>query len=232
MAKRLTDSEKWKKQWFRKLPLHLKCFWFYILDSCNHAGIWDVDYETASYFIGKKITENDIENYFYDHLVLINEKKIFIVDYNNFQYGSFNKNVKAHKSAIDILNKYNLLNDDLTLNLNSCLRVREELDNRLITGMDMDKDKDKNKDKDKKKGCLILPEYPKIKLTKKQLLKLKEKMGGGDILRIALRSYHRGIMKGDAPSRHRSHYDGLLDYYSRGFFEKAIAKEKSKQNDW
>jgi hypothetical protein len=47
MAKRFTDSEKWKKPFIKKLPMQYKLLWFYLLDDCNHAGVWQVDLEIA-----------------------------------------------------------------------------------------------------------------------------------------------------------------------------------------
>ena len=57
MAKRLTDSDKWKKGFIRGLSPKYKLFWLYILDDCTHAGIWETDFEVASIRIGSKITE-------------------------------------------------------------------------------------------------------------------------------------------------------------------------------
>ena len=59
MSKRFTDTDKWKKQWFRKLKNDNKVFWMYLLDQCNHAGIWEVDFELANYFC-KGINEQEI----------------------------------------------------------------------------------------------------------------------------------------------------------------------------
>ena len=55
MSKRFTCSEKWDDPWFRKLPVKYKVFWEYIFTKCNLIGIWIVDLETASYFIGEEI---------------------------------------------------------------------------------------------------------------------------------------------------------------------------------
>ena len=57
MAKRMTDSDKWKKGFIRGLAPKYKLFWLYILDDCTHAGIWETDFEVASIRIGSKITE-------------------------------------------------------------------------------------------------------------------------------------------------------------------------------
>ena len=47
MAKRFTDTDKWKKGFIRNLPAKYKLLWLYILDDCNHAGVWETDFEVA-----------------------------------------------------------------------------------------------------------------------------------------------------------------------------------------
>ena len=141
MAKRFTDSEKWKKRWFRQSTKDMKLFWLYLLDNCNHAGIYEVDIETASHFIGSKIKELDILRNFKSKIIPIDEDKWFIPKFIEFQYGELNENVNAHKSVIKILNKYDLN------------KPIEQLPNSCPTDlyMDKDQDQDKNKDKDNKK---------------------------------------------------------------------------------
>ena len=51
MAKRLSATEKWDKAWFRKLPPKYKCFWEYLRDKCDLIGLWEIDYEAASFHI-------------------------------------------------------------------------------------------------------------------------------------------------------------------------------------
>lgn len=44
MAKRLSDTDIWKKQrWFRKLLPEYKLAFCYVKDQCDHAGIWNID---------------------------------------------------------------------------------------------------------------------------------------------------------------------------------------------
>lgn len=108
VAKRFTDSEKWKKKWFRELPVDMKLFWIYLCDSCNHAGVWDVDMEAASFFIGKKIDKNKAILHIEKQLTILSETKWFIKDYVLFQQGvnsvvELNANNNSHKSIINLL---------------------------------------------------------------------------------------------------------------------------------
>ena len=64
MAKRFTDTDKWKKGFIRNLPTKYKLLWLYILDDCNHAGVWETDFEVASIRIGSKISEKEAIKHF------------------------------------------------------------------------------------------------------------------------------------------------------------------------
>ena len=141
MAKRFTDTDKWKKVWFRKLKPVYKCFWEYLRDNCNNAGIWEVDFELASFQIGAKLNQNEVERAFSKQFVRINGSKWFLIDFIDWQYNcsieNLNPKNNAHLSAIRILEKFN---------------IYEVLARAHSAPMDKDKDKeeDKNKDKDKK----------------------------------------------------------------------------------
>ena len=93
MAKRFTDTEKYKKAFYRKLPGAYKLFWDFICHDCDHAGIWHVDIEIAQIYIGR-----DMEVDLGQALKLFNagEKRVevlnggskwFIRTFVDFQYG-------------------------------------------------------------------------------------------------------------------------------------------------
>ena len=141
MAKRFTDSTKWKKPWFRKLKPEYKVFWFYLLDQCCHAGIWEVDFELAEFFCGK-LDINEIKKVFSKQIKEFDQgKRWFIQDFIDFQYGELNDKVNAHKSAINRLKKYKLYKNNKLL-INS---------SKAVVSTVKDKDKDKDLDKDKKR---------------------------------------------------------------------------------
>lgn len=105
MAKRFTDTEKWKKQWFRKLPDEMKLFWYYICDNCNIAGIWDVDLELASFLIGQNIEKEVALKYMEKQIKILSESKWFILDFVKFQYGELVPNNNLHRSVLLLLEK-------------------------------------------------------------------------------------------------------------------------------
>ena len=109
MAKRFTESGKWKKKWIRQLDPKYKLFWFYLLDNCDHAGVFDADIESASFHIGLEYTEEEILKVFNRKIVPFKTDKWFIPKFVEYQYGELNENNRAHLSVINILNKYDLL---------------------------------------------------------------------------------------------------------------------------
>ncbi len=105
----MTDTDKWKKRFLRELKPQHKLLWFYILDDCNHAGIWDVDIEVASIRVGEELIYDMLPQAFLDKIVVFdNGDKWFIPEFLEFQYGELNPNSNVHKSVIALLEKYNL----------------------------------------------------------------------------------------------------------------------------
>lgn len=142
MSKRFTDTDKFKKHFVRSLEPAYKLFWFYILDDCNHAGIWEVDFQIASIYCGTKIDPAPAREKFKGKYVEIsNGTKWFIPDFILFQYGELNAENRAHNSVILLLSKYKLLGSYKVLVRG--LQGRKDKDK----DMDMDKEKDKVKEK-------------------------------------------------------------------------------------
>lgn len=109
MAKRMTDTDKWKKRFVRDLSPQHKLLWFYILDDCNHAGIWEVDLEVASIRVGFELSHDNLPSSFGEKVISFdNGDKWFIPDFISFQYGELNPNSNVHKSVIQLLERYNL----------------------------------------------------------------------------------------------------------------------------
>lgn len=109
MSKRFTDTDKWKKPFIRSLKAPYKLLWFYILDECDHAGIWQVDFEVAKIRVGEKINQADAEKYFSGKIFVFNEgSKWFIPDFVFFQYGELGETNRLHLSVVSILKKNQL----------------------------------------------------------------------------------------------------------------------------
>lgn len=137
MSKRFTDTEKWQKKFIRNLPTSYKLLWLYLMDECDHAGIWHVDIDVANIRIGEQLNEQDAIDAFNGKLVVFDEgEKWFIPSFIDFQYGELSDGNRVHHSVISRLNKYGL-----------CKHLASPLQG----VKDKDKDKDKDKEKAKKK---------------------------------------------------------------------------------
>jgi len=115
MAKRFTDTSKYKKPFIRGLSGPYKLFWDYLYHDCDHAGIWIVDFEIAQIYVGQDmpINREDAIKFFNEGETRIIEfdggKKWFIKSFIEFQYGDLSEMNRAHNSVIQLLRKNNLL---------------------------------------------------------------------------------------------------------------------------
>ena len=130
MAKRFLDTNIWNKKWIRELDPKLKLFWLYLMSKCDHAGIYDVDIELASFQLKVELSEKEILKAFNGNIKIIKNNKWFIPKFIDFQYGTLNDKVNAHRSAINILEKYGLYkNKELIKSMSEESRKRaKELD--------------------------------------------------------------------------------------------------------
>jgi len=144
MPKRFTATEKWVDPWFCGLSRPQKLFWTYLLDNCNHAGIWQVNWPLVKFHLGD--FEVDLEK-FNGRIEVLSESKWFIPKFISFQYGELNPDNRAHNSVILILEREG---------------AYKELNTPLLGCKDMVKDKvkDKNKGRQDFDFDMIWSEYP------------------------------------------------------------------------
>ena len=110
----MTDSEKWKDQWFSNLNNDYKIVWFYLLDDCDNAGIWQCNIRTLNFNCNTSLTEADLLYTFSKRLTKISDDKFLINKFCEYQYGIdfiTSKN-KAVISAINKLKSNNLIEDN------------------------------------------------------------------------------------------------------------------------
>lgn len=106
MPKRFTDTDKWKKPFIRGLEGPYKLLWMYILDDCDHAGIWQVDFEVARIRIGEQVDIDTALKLFAERVYPLNKFKWFIPDFITFQYGELSEKNRMHNSVLQILSKH------------------------------------------------------------------------------------------------------------------------------
>lgn len=152
MAKRFTDSEKWKDPFFEELTKDLKLAWLYLLDDCDHAGIWKKSIKRLNFSLDTNFTEKDLLEAFKERIIVLNSDKWFIPKFITFQYGNdfIKSKQKAVISAVKILNENNLIkeldNGLLTLSIPLINPMDTLMDTDTDTVMDKDTDTDKNKE--------------------------------------------------------------------------------------
>ena len=101
MAKRFIDTKMWDKAWFRKLTPQTKLIWIYLLTRCDHAGIWDADWEAAEFFIGGRVNYRRLPKVITDKMQEIDGgNQYYIPSFIEFQYGELRENSKPHLSVL------------------------------------------------------------------------------------------------------------------------------------
>ena len=110
MAKRFTDTEKWEDPWFRNLLREYQVFWIYLLDKCDAAGVWKVDFEMAEFCLKQNnLNEQELTRVFKDRIKIFDGgKKWFIPRFISFQYGELDEFCNPHKSIFKLLRSYKL----------------------------------------------------------------------------------------------------------------------------
>lgn len=144
MSKRFTDTRKYRKGLFRALQAPYKLLWDFLYHECDHAGIWDKDFELAQLLIGKDapVDEATALKVFNDGEERVTAfkggLKWFIRPFVQFQYNvpieDLNPGNRVHASVISSLKKEGLWKPHASS---------------LQGAKDKEKDKDKDKDKDR-----------------------------------------------------------------------------------
>ncbi len=146
MAKRFTDNEKWKDIWFMDLPSKYKLFWLYILDECNHAGIWKVNFKVASFHIGEHLEYSEVTRVLKNRINILSDEYWYIEKFIKYQYkcdiSGLNPNNNAHLSVIKLLNEYEIFKPLTSPSLGA-------------------------KDKDKDKDNIIIDKYTELEFIKR-----------------------------------------------------------------
>lgn len=116
MSKRFIDTGFLDQRWIRKLPPEKKVFLIYLMLKCDNGGIIELDLDDASFWIGKKIETLDFLPS--DYLIPLDDPcKFFMPKFIEWQYKDLSSNKFIVAQARQILEKYNLINPDFTLNL-------------------------------------------------------------------------------------------------------------------
>lgn len=107
MAKRFTDTEKYKDPWFRKLSPKHKILFLFMCDDCNHAGIWKENFDAFNIYYGMQADHKDMKAYG-DKVIKVDSDTYLIKSFIKFQYGNLNPQNKAHFGVIRALTYANI----------------------------------------------------------------------------------------------------------------------------
>lgn len=111
MAKRMTDTSIWQKEWFMSLSPKLKCLTKFIWDNCDNSGVWSPNWLLASTMIGDKVCEadlSDIDNG--NRYEILADGKVWIKDFITFQCGqTLSEKSRPHQKVIELLKNHKIL---------------------------------------------------------------------------------------------------------------------------
>lgn len=139
--KRFTEALKWRDPWFRGLSVDGKLAFFYLVDNCDAAGVWEPDFQLANFCLKRDIPWDEIRSEFGDRLELLRNGKWFLTRFISFQYGPhLNRSNTAH---LGVLRRLELAG----VKCGPYEAPAKGLQRGLQAPKDMDKDKDRVADK-------------------------------------------------------------------------------------
>jgi hypothetical protein len=149
--KRFTATEKWDDPWFRMLPPELKCFWAYLLDKCDQAGVWEADWAAASFFVGADLNSAKVLKAFAERIEVLSGgpvEKWRVIKFVVFQYPKLSRDCKPHAPVFVAVDKHGLQLDKVASGAR-CSVAHEKVFNTLQEGLPNLQYKDKDTDTDK-----------------------------------------------------------------------------------
>lgn len=154
MAKRLTDTDKWKDDWYLSLSNDDKIVWQWLLDNCSHAGVCKRSLTLLNMMCRVSYTEDDLVKKMDGRILLINNIW-FIPKFIKFQYATLNSAKPVIISVVKELFSYDLIKMIPESYGNDYKIISKSFENHFKMIKDKDKDKDKYKGvqgKEKLKG--------------------------------------------------------------------------------
>lgn len=155
MARRFTDTEKWKDDWWGALSNDHRLVWLYLVDSCSIAGIWKKDFRGLNFNCNTNLNEEDFLKVFGSR-VIDKGHYFFIPKFVFYQCPKgLNSNKPAIVSIVKELKQYNLTGIIQQLFGNDYLIIKDK-------GKGTDKGKDQGEETGKDKGKYITVENEKV----------------------------------------------------------------------
>uniref|UniRef100_A0A6M3L252 Putative replication protein n=1 Tax=viral metagenome TaxID=1070528 RepID=A0A6M3L252_9ZZZZ len=118
--------------------MEYKLFWVYILDKCDHAGIYKHSNILEKCCLSQSVTWEKALEFLGDRVEFVSGNKYFIPNFIDFQYGKLSEDCRPHKMVISKLKKEKLFQ-----------RVSKGYPKGIQRDKDQDKEQEQDKDKDK-----------------------------------------------------------------------------------
>ncbi len=144
MAKRLTDTEKWKDDWYISLPNDDKIVWQWLVDNCSHAGVCKSSIGLLNLMCRVNYTEEEMLKKMSGRVIRVPSGS-FIPKFIKFQYTTLFSLKPVIVSVVKELFQCNLIGIIPKSFGDNYNIISESFENHC----QMIKDKDKDKDKDK-----------------------------------------------------------------------------------
>ena len=106
MAKRFTESDKWKDKWFRRLPSAEKLAYLYLLDCCDMAGTIELDEDLAEFSMGCPTDWDGLVMGSEGRLVLLPCGRLWVTKFIAFQNGQLSEKCNAHLAIIKLVERF------------------------------------------------------------------------------------------------------------------------------
>lgn len=151
MAKRLTDTDKWKDDWYLGLSNDDKIVWQWLIDNCSHAGVCKRSLGLLNMMCRVNYTEEILLQKMDGRVINVNNLW-FIPKFIKFQYPTLLSAKPAILSVVKELFSINCVKLVGELFGNDYKIIEESFNNHyeMIKVKDRVKDKDKDKYKDRK----------------------------------------------------------------------------------
>jgi hypothetical protein len=141
VAKRFTDTEKWKKDWWHDIGSQGRDLWHYLYDNCDSAGIFEFSARRIQFDLGFPVNLALIVRVLGGKVVDLGNGRLFFPAFVEFQYGRLSDDCRPHQKIIRTLERRGI--DPNTL------KVLIGYPKGIGTLEDKDKEKEQEKDKEK-----------------------------------------------------------------------------------
>jgi hypothetical protein len=149
--KRFTEALKWRDPWFRELSADAKLVFFYFIDNCDGAGVWEPDPPMVNFCLKRDVDWDEVWKEFGDRVVKLSSGKLWMRKFIEFQYGVLTETCPPHRTVIALVRKHGLTLEDGVVTLGQPLaypKLRVKHTPSYPIGRAQEKEKEKEAEQD------------------------------------------------------------------------------------